>query len=121
MGIHESGEMYLETILVLSQELERVRAVDICEKLGYSKPSASRALGLLKKGGFLMVDSLGNIVLTQDGKELASRIYERHKTLTEFFELLGVSNQTACADACKIEHDISDESFEKICKFVEHG
>lgn len=118
MSIHESGEMYLETILILSQKLTRVRAVDICEEMGFSKPSVSRALGLLKKGGFIVVDDTGGITLSADGRDVAERIYKRHNTLTEFFVRLGVSRLTAASDACKIEHDISDEAFERICEFV---
>lgn len=121
MAIHESGEMYLETILILSQNLPFVRAIDICEEMGYSKPSVSRGLGLLRKGGFIEVDNSGGITLTPDGKDIAQRIYKRHKTLTEFLILLGVDKETAAADACKIEHDISDTSFLMICKFIERA
>lgn len=121
VAIHESGEMYLETILILSQNLPFVRAIDICEEMGYSKPSVSRGLGLLRKGGFIEVDNSGGITLTSDGKNIAQRIYKRHKTLTEFLVLLGVDKETAAADACKIEHDISDTSFLMICKFIERA
>lgn len=121
VAIHESGEMYLETILILSQKLPLVRAVDICNEMGYSKPSVSRGLGLLKKSGFIEVDKSGGITLTKDGKEIAEHIYKRHKTLTKFLVMLGVDEETASADACKIEHDISDTSFEMICKFIERA
>ncbi len=119
MSIHESGEMYLETILILRKKSGRVRAVDVCETMGFSKPSVSRALGLLKSGGFITVDDAGNILLTAEGQSAAERIYDRHKTLTAFLMTFGVSEKTASADACKIEHDISDEAFMKIREFVE--
>ncbi len=121
MSIHESGEMYLETILILSHRLARVRAVDVCEEMGFSKPSVSRALGLLKKGGFIAVDNTGGITLSADGRDVAERIYKRHKAITEFLVLLGVDKETAAADACKIEHDISDKSFQMICEFIERA
>ncbi len=118
MNIHESGEMYLETILILSKKSGHVRAIDVCETMGFSKPSVSRALGLLRSGGFIIVDNTGNITLTGEGKIVAERIYDRHQTLTAFLICLGVEEQTASADACKIEHDISDEAFMKIQDFV---
>ena len=118
MNIHESGEMYLETILILSKKSGHVRAIDVCETMGFSKPSVSRALGLLRSGGFIIVDNAGNITLTGEGRIVAERIYDRHQTLTAFLICLGVEEQTASADACKIEHDISDEAFVKIQDFV---
>lgn len=121
MAIHESGEMYLETILILSQKLPLVRAIDISDEMGYSKPSVSRGLGLLRKSGLIEVDKSGGITLTADGKSIAERIYKRHKAITEFLVLLGVDKETAAADACKIEHDISDKSFQMICKFIERA
>lgn len=114
MKLQESGEMYLETILILSKKNKHVRSVDIASYTGYSKPSISRAMGILKKGEFITIDSLGHITLTESGKKTAQRIYERHIILTEFLIDIGVNEKTASEDACKIEHDISDETFEKI-------
>lgn len=112
--IFESGEMYLENILILKNKNGEVRAIDIANYTGYSKPSVSRALGTLKKNAYIVVDEHGYITLTGKGRSLAEKIYERHNLLTSLFESLGVSHDTAVADACKIEHDISDETFEKI-------
>ena len=114
MHLQESGEMYLETILVLSKIISAVRAIDISEYMGYSKPSVSRAVGLLKSGGFITVDKDGFIALTQDGLEVAQKILERHTLLTQFLVRLGVDPDTASEDACKMEHAISDVSFEAI-------
>ena len=114
MSLYESGEMYLESILVLSKKYNYVRAIDLCEYMGYSKPSVSRALGILKKSGHVQVDRNGHINLTDDGKIVAEKIYERHKILTEFLIKLGVSQEIASDDACKIEHHISNESFNAI-------
>ena len=114
MKIQESGEMYLESILVLRDKLPNVRAIDIVNYTGYTKPSISRALGLLKQDGFIIVDQSGHITLTDDGEARAIKVYERHKVLTEFFQKIGVDAATASADACKIEHVISDETFNKI-------
>lgn len=114
MQIQESGQMYLESILVLSKKLEHVRSIDICEHMNYSKPSVSRAVGLLKNGGFITVDDKGYINLTDEGFELATKIYERHTIITKVLTAIGVSEQTAAEDACKIEHVLSDETFEKI-------
>lgn len=114
MQLQESGEMYLETILILSKEKDSVRAVDVGEYMGYSKPSVSRALGLLKSGGFLSVAKDGSITLEDPGMELAEKIYERHTFLTELLMKLGVDRETATEDACRIEHDISDTSFEAL-------
>ncbi|MBR2479645.1 MAG: metal-dependent transcriptional regulator [Clostridia bacterium] len=114
MNLQESGEMYLETILVLSKKKERVRAIDICEYLDYSKPSVSRALGILKEGNYVTVGSNGALSLTESGLRIATKIYERHELLTDMLIRLGVSEETADRDACKIEHRISDESFEAI-------
>lgn len=118
MRLQESGEMYLETILVLSEKLDNVRSLDVAEYMRFSKPSVSRAVGLLKNGGYVTVDTNGYLFLTDIGREVAEKIYERHNILTDFFISLGVDAQTACEDACKIEHDISDESFEAIKKYI---
>ncbi len=118
MHLQESGEMYLETILVLSKKHPAVRAIDISEYMGYSKPSVSRAVGLLKSGGFISVDKDGFITLTEDGFAVANKIYERHTLLTQFLVRLGVDPDTASEDACKLEHAISDTSFEAIKKYA---
>ena len=114
MRLQESGEMYLETILILSRKSNAVRSIDISEYMGYSKPSVSRAVGLLKADGYISVDGGGYITLTDSGRKIAEKIYERHNVLAEALKMLGVSETAAVADACKIEHDISDESFEAI-------
>ena len=114
MGIHESGEMYLETIHVLLKKNGTVRSVDVSAHMGYSKPSVSRAVGLLKKGGYILVDKDGYITLTDSGMNVAEKIYERHTVLSNMLVALGVSEQTAAKDACRLEHAISDESFEAI-------
>lgn len=122
MTIQESGEMYLETILVLSQQKERVRSVDIAEHMGYSKPSVSRAMGLLKKGGLIEVDGFGSVTLTEAGAETAERIYERHRILSEVLQSIGVDPETAMADACRVEHYISEATFEAIKRHMrEYG
>ena len=114
--------MYLETIYTLTKSRANVRSIDICEQMGFSKPSVSRAVGLLKNGGFITVDKDGYITLTDIGQEVAEKIYDRHHILTRFFVWLGVNENTAAEDACKIEHDISDESFEAIKRAMEqHG
>ena len=111
MVLKESGEMYLETIYVLSKKSNYVRSIDVCEEMGYSKPSVSRAVGLLKDGGYLTVGNEGALRLTPLGKEIAERTYERHTVLSKLFISLGVSEDVATADACKMEHIISDETF----------
>ena len=111
MELHESGQMYLETIHVLLQRQERVRAIDVGNHLGYSKPSVSRALGLLRQDGYITVDGDGHIALTPSGLAQAEHIYERHTVLTAMLTALGVDEQTAAEDACRMEHVISDESF----------
>ena len=118
MALQESGEMYLETILLLSKKSSLVRSIDVCEHMGYSKPSVSRAIGLLKKGGYVTSDSDGHLFLTDEGRELAEKIYSRHNVLTRFLVSLGVSEEAASEDACKMEHVISDESMEAIEKFI---
>ncbi len=114
MRLQESGEMYLETILVLSREKAHVRSIDISEEMHYSKPSVSRAVGLLKNGGYILVDKDGYITLTDSGREIAEKIYERHTILSRMLVTLGVDEETAAADACRLEHAISDRSFEAI-------
>lgn len=120
MQLLESGEMYLETILILSEQQPCVRSVDVANYTGYSKPSVSRAVNLLKDNGYIAIDDFGHITLKESGRAVATRIYQRHRLLTEFLQLLGVNAETAEEDACKIEHDISDESFARICDHVEH-
>ena len=114
MALQESGEMYLETILILSRQLGTVRSVDISEHMGYSKPSVSRAVGLLKAGNYITMEDDGHICLTEMGREVAQKILTRHTLLTQFLEKCGVSPQTASTDACKMEHVISDETFDAI-------
>ena len=114
MALQESGEMYLETIYVLTKENSGVRSVDIGQHMGYSKPSVSRAVGLLKNGGFINVDKDGFITLTDSGRDIAEKIYERHTILTRLLVFLGVDKNIATEDACRIEHVISAESFEAI-------
>ena len=114
MALQESGEMYLETILILSEKMANVRSIDVCEHMGFSKPSVSRAIGLLKSGGYVSVDSDGYLTLTEEGVFVARKVYDRHRLLTAFLVSLGVPEDIASADACKIEHHISDESFAAI-------
>ena len=116
MALQESGEMYLETILILSQKKSFVRAIDVGEYMGFSKPSVSRAIGLLRSGGFVTVGDGGGISLTAEGREVAEKIYERHECLTKVLIDMGVNAETAAEDACRIEHVISDESFSAIKK-----
>lgn len=120
MALLESGEMYLETILVLTKRMGKgaVRSIDIATQTGYSKPSVSRAVGILKDGGFIEISDGGYITLTTEGENIASTIYERHVTLTNFFVKIGVSEETAAADACKIEHCLSKETFAKLKKHI---
>lgn len=114
MSVHESGEMYLEAILVLGNEKGCVRSVDVSEYLGYSKPSVSRAMGILRGEGYITMEKDGTILLTEEGRCIAEKIYERHTVLTKLLTGLGVDRETAAADACKMEHAISDVSFEAI-------
>ena len=118
MAIQESGEMYLETILRLTKTKSSVRSVDVSEHMGYSKPSVSRAIGLLKNGGYITVDGSGYITLTDAGRSVAEKIYERHTLLSDFLVTLGVDKETAMEDACRLEHAISDTSFEALKAFV---
>lgn len=119
MHLHESGEMYLETIYILTKKNHDVRSLDVAEYMNFSKPSVSRAVGLLKQGEYITVDQEGYLHLTAMGEEIAAKMYERHMLLTEFLMRLGVDRETASADACKIEHDISDKSFEAIKRHVD--
>ena len=116
MSLHQSGEMYLETIHVLSKQQERVRSLDVAEYMNFSKPSVSRAVKLLRSEGFLTVEKDGSLFLTQTGKDIAEKLYERHTLLTEMLIQLGVDRQTATEDACKIEHNLSEASFAAIKK-----
>ena len=119
MHLQESGEMYLETIYILTKKNHDVRSLDVAKYMNFSKPSVSRAVGLLKQGEYITVDQEGYLHLTAMGEEIAAKIYERHMLLTEFLMRLGVDRETASADACKIEHDISDKSFEAIKRHVD--
>ena len=114
MVLHESAEMYLETIYELSQKQSSVRSIDVAESMGYSKPSVSRAVGLLKQGGYLLMDKDGFLTLTESGIAIAKKIFERHNVLATMLMALGVSKEAAAEDACKIEHVISDETFDAI-------
>ena len=119
MAIHESGENYLEQILMLSKQKERVRAVDICAALGYSRPTVSVMLRELRAGDFVQVEDHGGILLTPKGEEIARRMYERHCLIADVLMSLGVSRDVALADACKIEHDLSNETFDCIKRYRE--
>ncbi len=114
MHLQESGEMYLETILILQQKTGAVRSIDVSEYMGYSKPSISRAMGLLRNGDYITVDPEGYIHLTESGREIAEKIFERHQLLSALLIKLGVDEKTATEDACKMEHVISDASFAAI-------
>ena len=119
MHLQESGEMYLESIYMLTKTKSSVRSIDIVEYMNYSKPSVSRAVKLLKNGGYIDVDEQGYIKLTQLGKEVSEKIVERHTLITKFLIALGVDDKTSAEDACKIEHVISDKSFNAIKKFID--
>ena len=118
MVLHESAEDYLESILILQEQCGSVRSIDIVNKLGYSKPSVSIAMKKLRESGYIFMAADGTITLNDSGMEIASRIYGRHKTITRLFQHLGVSPEQAAIDACKVEHDLSQETFERICAFV---
>lgn len=118
MSLQESGEMYLETIYILSKKNKSVRAIDVGEYMNFSKPSVSRAVGLLKTGGYIISDNDGHLELTSSGFEVAKKTYERHTLLTKIFIELGVDEETATEDACKIEHNLSDKTFKAIKKFA---
>ena len=119
--MQESGEMYLESILVLSQKDEPVRSMDVAKYLGVSKPSVSRAMAILKNGNYVEIDSQGYITLKESGRKIAEKIYERHVVLSKFFIGLGVDKQTAEEDACRIEHVISDKSFDIVKKYIKEN
>ena len=119
MRLQESGEMYLETILILSQKMENVRAIDIGEEMGFSKPSVSRALKILRENSYISIDKNGYVTLSKTGREVAEKIYERHQVLSEVLIRLGVDPQIAIEDACRMEHVISDTSFQAIKRFTE--
>ncbi len=119
MGLHSSGEMYLESIYILREKLDGVHAIDVSEYMGFSKPSVSRALKLLKTDGYIDIDGVGHITLTPSGEKIARKIFERHTILTKVLIMIGVDERIATEDACKIEHDISDATFEAIKKYIE--
>ena len=119
MRIQESGEMYLETIFVLGKERSLVRAIDVAEHMGFSKPSVSRAIGLLKDALLVNSDKNGHLTLTDEGRAIAEKIYERHHVLTEFLVVIGVDREVAAEDACKLEHGVSDMSLEAIKKHLD--
>ncbi|MBE6035856.1 MAG: metal-dependent transcriptional regulator [Clostridiales bacterium] len=115
--MYESGEDYLETILVLHKRNDIVRSIDVASELGFSKPSVSRAMSILKKDGYISMDEKGHISLTEDGQKAAENIYERHNNISKFLiEILGVSEENALKDACRIEHDLSNETYGRICE-----
>lgn len=116
MALHESGQMYLETIYVLLQKNEKVRAIDVGAYLGYTKPSVSRAIGILKNNDYVLVDANGYITLTSSGKQIAEELYERHTVLSNMLMALGIDEKTATDDACRIEHVISEKAFTAIKK-----
>ena len=120
MALHESGQMYLEAIYVLLKKNEKTRAIDVGTYLGYTKPSVSRAVGILKQAQFISVDADGYITMTQAGRQIAEKLYERHTVLTTMLVNLGVDEKTATEDACRMEHVISEESFAAIKKHLEH-
>lgn len=118
MVIHKSAEDYLESILILQEQYGQVRSIDIVNQLGFSKPSVSIAMKKLRESGYISMAGDGTITLNESGLEIATRIYGRHKTITQLFELLGVDPAQAAEDACKVEHDLSDETFNRICAFI---
>lgn len=118
MKLQESGEMYLETILVLSQRMPHVRSIDVCEEMGYSKPSVSRAMSILRNNGYVIMDNNGFLILTDTGRAVAEKIYDRHNTLSAFLAEIGVDEETAAEDACRIEHVISDDTMTAIKAYM---
>ncbi len=121
MVIHESAEDYLESILILQQQNGSVHSIDIVNQLGYSKPSVSIAMKKLRQSGYISMAADGEITLNETGLEVATRIYRRHRVITRLFQQLGVPEEQAAIDACKVEHDLSQETFERICEFVERS
>ncbi|MDF2657072.1 MAG: metal-dependent transcriptional regulator [Bacillota bacterium] len=119
MEMHESGENYLETILMLKERMGQVRSIDIANEMGFTKPSISVAMKKLRENGYIEVDDEGYITLKEDGFEIATRMYERHKTVAQLLMVLGVSEDTAFEDACRMEHDISEESYQCLKKHYE--
>ncbi len=119
MSLHESAEMYLETIYLLSEKTGSVRSIDVAEYMGYSKPSVSRAVSLLREGGYVSMAEDGYLTLTAKGKETAKKIFERHTVLSNFLAFIGVEGEVAAKDACKIEHVVSDETINAIKNFLE--
>ena len=119
MALYESGQMYLETIYVLQKKLDSVHSIDVAEHLGYSKPSVSRAVGILKKGGYITVDGEGHLWLTDEGLKVAEQLFERHTLLTRLLVSLGVDEDIAADDACRIEHVISDTTFDAVKKYFD--
>ena len=119
MNLQESGEMYLETIYLLTKEKPHVRAIDISEYMGFSKPSVSRAIGLLRNGGYITVDADGHITLTDAGCEISSKIYRRHRVLTRLLMHIGVAEDVAAEEACKLEHAISDSTLDKLKAYMD--
>ena len=119
MALQESGQMYLETIYVLQKKLDSVHSIDVAEHLGYSKPSVSRAVGILKKGGYITVDGEGHLWLTDEGLKVAEQLFERHTLLTRLLVSLGVDEEIAADDACRIEHVISDTTFDAVKKYFD--
>ena len=118
MKLHASGEDYLEAILVIQERKGNVRSIDVAHHLNFSKPSVSRAMSLLRENGYVQMDKDGLLSLTDAGMEIASRIYERHRLLTEWLTVLGVSPDVAAEDACRIEHDISEETFARLKEHI---
>ena len=118
MAIHQSGEDYLEAILVLQQEKGQVRSIDVSQHLGYSKPSVSRAMSILKADGHIIMETDGRLILTESGRSIAQTIYERHRLLTRWLVAIGVSPKVAAEDACRIEHQLSAETFECIKEYA---
>ncbi len=119
MRLQESGEMYLETIYMLSKQVNIVRSIDVVEHMGYSKPSVSRAVSLLKQGGYVIMEDNGNLLLTDAGREIGEKIYTRHRVLTQLLVRLGVDEKIAAEDACKMEHAISDATFDALLRHME--
>ena len=121
MSLHESGQMYLEAIYILSSRSPHVRAIDVGEHLGYSKPSVSRAMSILKRDGYVSADENGCLRLTEEGQRVAETMYKRHTVLTKLLTELGVDEETASEDACRIEHVISERSFEAVLRHLKQN